>query len=131
MSNKVRKSETEWCHQLTPEQLRVSRERGTEKRFSGEYNNCETAGTYDCICRGQSLFSSDTKFDAGTGRPGFWAAISTDAVITRPDDRCGTDLTEVLCERRAAHLGHVFLDGPKPSGQRYCINSVALKLRRS
>ncbi|MFQ5544809.1 MAG: peptide-methionine (R)-S-oxide reductase MsrB [Acidiferrobacterales bacterium] len=130
MSSKVRKSETEWRHQLTPEQFRVTQERGTEKRFSGEYNNCETPGRYVCICCGQSLFSSDTKFDSGTGWPSFWGAISTDAVVTRPDDRFGTDLTEVLCERCDAHLGHVFTDGPKPSGQRYCINSVALKLRR-
>ncbi|MEE9597670.1 MAG: peptide-methionine (R)-S-oxide reductase MsrB [Acidiferrobacterales bacterium] len=130
MSSKVRKSETQWRHQLTPEQSRVTRERGTEKRFSGEYNNCEIPGTYRYICCGQKLFSSDTKFDSGTDWPSFWEAISSDAVVTRPNDRFGTGLTEVLCERCDAHLGHVFADGPKPSGQRYYINSMALKLTR-
>ncbi len=130
MTDKVRKSDEEWRVQLTPEQYRVTRERGTEKRFSGEYNDCKTPGTYHCICCGEKLFGSETKFDSGTDWPSFWEAISSDAVVTRPNDRFGTDLTEVLCERCDAHLGHVFAGGPKPSGQRYCINSVALKLTR-
>ncbi len=128
MAEKVRKSDSEWRTQLTPEQFRVARERGTEKRFSGEYNDCKTPGTYRCICCGADLFGSDTKFDSGTGWPSFWAPASAGAVAARPDTRFDTDLTEVLCTRCDAHLGHVFADGPEPTGQRYCINSVALTL---
>ncbi len=128
MTEKVRKSDSEWRTQLTPEQFRVARERGTEKSFSGEYNDCKTPGTYRCICCGADLFGSDTKFDSGTGWPSFWAPASAGAVATRPDTRFDTDLTEVLCTRCDAHLGHVFADGPEPTGQRYCINSVALTL---
>ena len=124
----VRKSDPEWQEQLTPEQFRVARERGTEKRFSGEYNDCKTPGTYRCICCGADLFGSDTKFDSGTGWPSFWAPASDGVVATRPDTRFDTDLTEVLCTRCDAHLGHVFADGPEPTGQRYCINSVSLTL---
>ncbi len=128
MSGKVRKSDPEWQEQLTPEQFRVARERGTEKRFSGQYDDCKTPGTYRCICCGADLFGSATKFDSGTGWPSFWAPVSEGAVVTRPDTRFDTDLTEVLCTRCDAHLGHVFADGPEPTGQRYCINSVALTL---
>ena len=128
MSEKVRKSDPEWQEQLTPEQFRVARERGTEKRFSGEYDDCKTPGTYRCICCGANLFGSDTKFDSATGWPSFWAPVSEGVVVTRPDTRFDTDLTEVLCARCDAHLGHVFADGPEPTGQRYCINSVALTL---
>jgi peptide-methionine (R)-S-oxide reductase len=128
MSEKVRKSDPEWQEQLTPEQFRVARERGTEKRFSGEYDDCKTPGTYRCICCGADLFGADTKFDSGTGWPSFWAPVSEGVVATRPDTRFGTDLTEVLCARCDAHLGHVFADGPEPTGRRYCINSVALTL---
>ena len=128
MSEKVRKSGPEWQEQLTPEQFRVARERGTEKRFSGEYDDCKTPGTYRCICCGADLFGADAKFDSGTGWPSFWAPVSDGAVVTRPDTRFDTDLTEVLCTRCDAHLGHVFADGPEPTGQRYCINSVSLTL---
>ena len=128
MSEKVRKSDPEWQEQLTPEQFRVARERGTEKRFSGQYDDCKTPGTYRCICCGADLFGSATKFDSATGWPSFWAPVSEGAVVTRPDTRFDTDLTEVLCTRCDAHLGHVFADGPEPTGQRYCINSVALTL---
>ena len=128
MSEKVRKSDPEWQEQLTPEQFRVARERGTEKRFSGQYDDCKTPGTYRCICCGEDLFGADTKFDSGTGWPSFWAPVSEGAVVTRPDTRFDTDLTEVLCTRCDAHLGHVFADGPEPTGQRYCINSVSLTL---
>ena len=128
MTEKVRKSDPEWQERLTPEQFRVARERGTEKRFSGEYNDCKTPGTYRCICCGADLFGSDTKFDSGTGWPSFWAPVSEGVVAARPDTRFDTDLTEVLCARCDAHLGHVFADGPEPTGQRYCINSVALTL---
>ncbi len=128
MAEKIRKSESEWCAQLTPEQYRVTRERGTEKRFSGEYNDCKTPGIYRCICCGTALFESNSKFDSGTGWPSFWAPISGSAVETQPDTRFDTELTEVLCAQCDAHLGHVFADGPVPTGQRYCINSVALNL---
>ena len=128
MTEKVQRSDPEWRKRLTPEQFRVARERGTEKRFSGEYNDCKTPGTYRCICCGADLFGSDTKFDSGTGWPSFWVPVSEGVVVTRPDTRFDTDLTEVLCARCDAHLGHVFADGPEPMGQRYCINSVALTL---
>ena len=128
MAEKIRKSESEGCAQLTLEQYRVTRERGTERRFSGEYNDCKTPGIYRCICCGAELFDSNSKFDSGTGWPSFWAPISGSAVETQPDTRIDTELTEVLCAQCDAHLGHVFADGPVPTGQRYCINSVALKL---
>jgi peptide-methionine (R)-S-oxide reductase len=128
MTEKIRKSEEQWRSQLTPEQYRITRERGTEKRFSGEYNDAKTPGLYRCVCCSAELFSSQTKFDSGTGWPSFSAPASEEAVATRSDNRWNTNLTEVVCARCDAHLGHVFADGPQPTGQRYCINSVSLKL---
>ena len=128
MSEKIQKSDEEWRQQLTPEQFRVAREHGTERAFSGDYWKTKDPGTYRCVCCGQELFSSDTKFDSGTGWPSFSAPVGDASVETTTDRSHGMIRTEVHCSRCAAHLGHVFPDGPEPTGMRYCINSVSLKL---
>ena len=131
MSDKISKTEAEWRAQLTPEQFAVCREKGTERAFTGQYHDCHEAGIYRCVCCGKALFDSDTKFDSGSGWPSFWQPVQAENVATAEDRSFFMRRTEVLCADCGAHLGHVFDDGPKPTGLRYCINSASLRLDRA
>jgi len=125
---KIKKSDAEWREELSPEEYQILREKGTEQAFTGEYYKTKTPGTYLCRACGNELFSSDTKYESGSGWPSFYEPLKPDAVEEHADDSYGMRRVEITCGRCGSHLGHVFPDGPQPTGQRYCMNSASLKL---
>ena len=127
-AEKVEKSDDSWREQLSSEQYEVCRQKATEQPFTGKYDDCKDEGTYRCVCCGNELFSSGSKYDSGSGWPSFFEALGEHSVRTEVDMSAGMARTEVLCNRCDAHLGHVFPDGPAPTGQRFCMNSIALDL---
>lgn len=129
--DKVVKSEAEWRQELSPEEYRVCREKGTERPFTGAYWDEHRAGTYRCRCCGEALFSSDTKYDPGCGWPSFWQPLKEDVIEEHRDTSHGMLRTEIVCRKCGCHLGHVFTDGPRPTGLRYCVNSASLRLEPS
>jgi peptide-methionine (R)-S-oxide reductase len=131
MDQKIIKSDEEWRSELTPEQYHVTREKGTEAPFTGEYYKNKERGIYRCVCCGAELFTSDTKYESGSGWPSFYQPAKEESVATDRDLSHGMDRTEILCSRCGAHLGHVFPDGPRPTGVRYCVNSASLKFEET
>ena len=129
--NNPEKSDAEWCEELTPEQYQICRQCGTEPAFSGAYWDCHDSGIYRCVCCGAALFYSETKFDSGSGWPSFWQPHTPGSVTTHTDTSHDMKRIEVLCKQCGAHLGHIFPDGPPPTGLRFCINSTALALDRA
>ena len=130
MTEKIIKKDDEWRQQLSPDQFRICREKGTEPAFSGNYWNTKETGIYQCVCCGNELFDSNSKFDSGTGWPSFYQAINSEQVATKEDSSFFMRRTEVLCNKCDSHLGHVFPDGPQPTGLRFCINSASLELKK-
>ena len=128
MTERIRKSDAEWARELTPEEFKIVRQKGTERAFTGKYWDTKTQGVYKCRCCGEPLFDSGTKFDSGTGWPSFFAPLSEDAVETEDDNSHFMRRTEVHCAKCGCHLGHLFDDGPNPTGMRYCVNSASLDL---
>jgi peptide-methionine (R)-S-oxide reductase len=128
MADKIKKTEQEWKKELTPEQYHITREKGTERAFTGEYYDTKDKGTYKCVCCGAELFDSDTKYDSGSGWPSFFKPVSKEVIAEERDNSYGMIRVEITCSQCGAHLGHVFEDGPQPTGLRYCVNSASLKL---